>query len=531
VFDPKFFLAVVSSNEDPDMRGRVRIRIMGVHTELTTPNEQMMLGIEEKDLPLAQCMYPVTYTGTGGTCPPPSLQPGDWVLGVSLDGPAYQNLMVLGLAKAKFNAESLADGSINAEDAFASVQQPLTPSKESEIDAKAEEALKNYGNESTSSLIANYNKERGSEYETAAKLAETKWGDANSGFASASSSGISTGTAVYNILSSLYNSDDAKFLEFQDTSGLVLDTTAEHNDVVNNILEEGYYTYCWDHYNKDRDDKIVSSILPTLAFKMGVGTVDELLDTYGDPRTGAVSYAQFWNNMNNDGCTVEASYMKEIVSELNSTGKDKNTIKDSNLKRYLNHQYRKSVDIKSKQLRILGDVVFPTLRSTIIQTHQVLPYCCSEGGVLHEHVGIDLATEKIPVLAFAAGTVIAARTDNAADCNAVVIQHSAGIKTMYLHMNNVLVKNGTKVKAGQKIGTGGGAGAKGANTHNVHLHFAVKKDSKIINPESFFRNDIGFAVKTISSANAYRKGPFEKNSTTYKDLRKSRDYSSLAWGF
>ena len=85
MFDPKFFLATVTSNEDPDKRGRVRIRIMGIHTEITTKNEELALGIEEQDLPFAQCMYPVTYTGTGGTCPPPSLQPGDWVFGVSLD--------------------------------------------------------------------------------------------------------------------------------------------------------------------------------------------------------------------------------------------------------------------------------------------------------------------------------------------------------------------------------------------------------------------------------------------------------------
>ena len=124
MFDPKFFLGIVTDNNDPDKRGRVRIRIMGIHTEITQPMDDLGLGIKEDDLPLAQCMYPVTYTGTKGTCPPPSLLPGDWVLGVSLDGNAYQNLMVLGLAKAKFNAESLADGSINAEDAFATTEKP-----------------------------------------------------------------------------------------------------------------------------------------------------------------------------------------------------------------------------------------------------------------------------------------------------------------------------------------------------------------------------------------------------------------------
>ena len=173
MFDPKFFLATVTSNEDPDMRGRVRIRIMGIHTEITTKNENLLLGIEEKDLPLAQCMYPVTYTGTGGTCPPPSLQPGDWVFGVSLDGDSYQSLMVLGLAKAKFNAEALADGSINANDAFANVQTPISPSQ-AEINAeKAAELEQKYAEKESSSRLAEYNKYRGPEYEKAAEIASS----------------------------------------------------------------------------------------------------------------------------------------------------------------------------------------------------------------------------------------------------------------------------------------------------------------------------------------------------------------------
>ena len=526
MFDPKFVLATVTSNEDPDMRGRVRIRIMGIHTEITTKNENLLLGIEEKDLPLAQCMYPVTYTGTGGTCPPPSLQPGDWVFGVSLDGDSYQSLMVLGLAKAKFNAEALADGSINANDAFANVQTPISPSQ-AEINAeKAAELEQKYAEKESSSRLAEYNKYRGPEYEKAAEIASS-WTPSSAGAGAAYSSyGVSTGTAIMNILSSI---NDTEYLrEFNRTSGLNINPNYK-SDSATNIVEEGFYSYCWDYFNSGIDKK--TPVLPSLAFKFGCGEVDEMLSSYGDPRTGSISYAQFYNNMKNDGFIEEAAYFKEVVSQLNKSGMSKVSLKDDNLSKFKNHQYVLSSKIASKSLRVLGNVVFPTIRSTVTQTQQMLPYYNIEGNVKHEHIGVDLATGKVPVLAFADGTVLDVMTVNPKDCNAVVIMHNAGIKTLYMHMNDIIVKKGDKVKAGQQIGTGGGAGVKGPNTHAVHLHFAVKKETRIIDPVAFFKKEIGFAINAISTAEHYKRGPLAKKDKLYKELQQKRTSDSILWGF
>ena len=533
MLDPRFFLATVVSNEDPALRGRVRIRIMGIHTEITTPNDDMMIGIEEKDLPFAQCLYPVTYTGTGGTVPPPSLQPGDWVLGISLDGPSYQNLMVLGLAKAKFNAEALADGSINAADAFSSPKAPLSESEASKLADQAEEIQQKNATKDSTSKLEQYNNSRGPEYEAAVKIQDDWRKNASSsiggfGGGSNSSTTVSTGGAVYNILSALNNSGSPRLDVFRDTSELALNTNAKSNDV-NDIIEEGYYSYCWNYFNAKSNKK--STALPTFAFTVGCGTVDELLSSYGDPRTSNISYAQFYNNMKNDGHTEEAAYFKEVVTQLNKKGMDKTSLTDSNLSKFKNHQYRLASQIASKELRKLGDVVFPTLRSTVTQTQQMLPYYCIEGKVSHEHIGVDLATGEIPILAFADGTVQASMTTNKKDCNAVVILHAAGIKTLYMHMNKVLVKKGDKVKAGQQIGTGGGAGAKGPNTHNVHLHFAVKKETKLLNPVSFLKNDIGFAVNCISTADYYKRGPLNTTDSAYKDLKKLRTSDNIVWSF
>lgn len=531
MFDPKFFLATVVSNEDPASRGRVRIRIMGIHTEITTPTEDMLIGIEEKDLPFAQCMYPVTYTGTGGTCPPPSLQPGDWVFGVSLDGSAYQNLMVLGLAKAKFNAEALADGSLNANDAFSSASSPLSQSEAAKDAEKAEAAMERNAKASRESKLAQYNQEKGPQYETAVKVANDWKGTGASigGFGSGTiGTSVSTGSAIMNILTSIDRNNSPLINNFRDNSGLALNT-ATASDAAVDIIEEGFYSYCYDHYNSKNNKTTVA--LPTFAFNIGCGTVDELLQTYGDPRTSSISYAQFFNNMKNDGRTQEAIYFEKVVEAVNKNKTDNVNLVDSNLKKYFNHQYRLSSQINTNGLRVLGDVVFPTLRSTITQTQQMLPYYSIEGKVAHEHIGVDMATGEDPIVAFADGTVIAAMTANEKDCNAVVIQHAAGLKTLYMHMNKVAVKKGDKVKAGQKIGIGGGAGANGPNTHNVHLHFAIKKETKLLDPVSFFKKDMGFAVNTISTANHYRRGPLETNDSTYTALKKERTSDNISWSF
>lgn len=526
MFDPKFFLATVTSNEDPDLRGRVRIRIMGIHTEITTKNENMLLGMEEKDLPLAQCLYPVTYTGTGGTCPPPSLQPGDWVLGISLDGDSYQNLMVLGLAKAKFNAEALADGSINANDAFANVQSPIAPTRAEENAAKAEVAAQKHAAAKQESELQKYNKVFAPQYEAAAQIASS-WTPSTAGSGTNYTSyGVSTGTALVNILS--YINDTSMMENFKKTSRLNINPNIK-SDSAKNIIEEGYYTYCWKYFNQDTDK--TSPVLPSFAFKFGCGEVDNLLSSYGDPRSGSISYAQFYNNMKNDGFTEEASYFKEVVAALNKNKTSNVTLQDKTLEKFLNHQYVLSSKIASKTLRVLGDVVFPTIRSTVLQTQQMLPYYNIEGNSPHEHIGVDLATSAVPVVAFAEGIVTSAKTTDAKDCNAVVILHNAGIKTLYMHMNDVLVKTGDKVKAGQKIGTGGGAGANGPNTHHIHLHFTVKKENKIIDPLKFFRNEIGFAVNELSTVNYYRKGPLAKTEQIYKDLLKKRGIENIPWGF
>lgn len=97
------------------------------------------------------------------------------------------------------------------------------------------------------------------------------------------------------------------------------------------------------------------------------------------------------------------------------------------------------------------------------------------------HSGTDYAASKgIPIYSISDGTVIRAGVTRGYG-NYIVIQHGNGLKSAYAHMSTMNVKNGDKVKKGDKIG---GVGMTGSATGN-HLHFEVIRNNKKVNPKLY----------------------------------------------
>ncbi|WP_261302707.1 M23 family metallopeptidase [Paenibacillus andongensis] len=94
------------------------------------------------------------------------------------------------------------------------------------------------------------------------------------------------------------------------------------------------------------------------------------------------------------------------------------------------------------------------------------------------HAGIDLDGEiNDPVYATAAGKVVEASFDNEHG-NHIIIDHSRGLQTEYMHLNKILVKRGESVTKGQKIGLLGSTG----RSTGSHLHYEVHKNGVQIDP-------------------------------------------------
>jgi len=85
------------------------------------------------------------------------------------------------------------------------------------------------------------------------------------------------------------------------------------------------------------------------------------------------------------------------------------------------------------------------------------------------HKGVDYGgVIGAPVYAVAKGTVITSGYDKYSG-KKVVIRHTDGTKTFYLHLSSILAKNGSVVKARQQIGKIGKTG----RVTGPHLHFGI----------------------------------------------------------
>lgn len=93
---------------------------------------------------------------------------------------------------------------------------------------------------------------------------------------------------------------------------------------------------------------------------------------------------------------------------------------------------------------------------------------------IHGHNAVDLAAPVgTPIVASAAGTVIASKTDggwNGGYGNYVIISHSNGTQTLYAHTSANLVSVGDVVSKGQTIAKIGMTG----KTTGPHVHFEIR---------------------------------------------------------
>ncbi|MGN1225799.1 MAG: M23 family metallopeptidase [Candidatus Cryptobacteroides sp.] len=104
------------------------------------------------------------------------------------------------------------------------------------------------------------------------------------------------------------------------------------------------------------------------------------------------------------------------------------------------------------------------------------------------HNGLDIIVSAgTPVLAAGDGRVSKVEKSNNGLGNTVTITHSSSYVTRYAHLSTISVRQGQKVKAGQKIGATGMSGSSFA----PHLHYEIIKDGEYQDPVNYFFASVG----------------------------------------
>ena len=102
-------------------------------------------------------------------------------------------------------------------------------------------------------------------------------------------------------------------------------------------------------------------------------------------------------------------------------------------------------------------------------------------GVARDHGGLDIAAPKgTPVLSVARGRVVRADWSSSYG-NVVEIEHEGGVRSRYAHQDQLDVRVGDQVEAGEQIGV---VGSTGRSTGN-HLHLEVHRDGAAVDPHAF----------------------------------------------
>lgn len=125
-----------------------------------------------------------------------------------------------------------------------------------------------------------------------------------------------------------------------------------------------------------------------------------------------------------------------------------------------------------------GFLRFPTLKQYRVSSNFNPRRLNPVTGRIAPHRGVDFAVPVgTPVLAVGDGEVIVVKGGGAAG-NYVAIRHGRQYMTRYMHLSRTLVKDGQKVKRGDRIGLSGNTG----RSTGPHLHFEVWINNIAVNP-------------------------------------------------
>ncbi len=144
------------------------------------------------------------------------------------------------------------------------------------------------------------------------------------------------------------------------------------------------------------------------------------------------------------------------------------------------------------------------------------------------HLGVDFGAKKgTPIYSIADGRVIYAGWMRGYG-KVVKISHRAKFVSLYAHQSKIFVKQGEKVKKGQKIGAIGSTG----RSTGPHLHLGLYKNSHPVNPLKYINKKIKigtFTKKIFINKKDYNLLLSNKDKKVYNSLKILSSSNPYKW--
>lgn len=279
ISNPKWWVGKVEDRFDPERRGRIRVRIFGVHTESLVKDDEKGQGIPIEDLPWAMVAMPLTYGGVPsyGTVAPPGVLEGAWVVGFSLDGDAFNQLLVTGVLP----IGALSDVATNpnnswAEDVVGSVSSFLgIDAPDAEDTADGSTKSDEFYVQSIQYTEAMMN---GTSTQDVPQMVPEVWS--------------------MNLQEAMQDPEiKAKITE---STGLDIDADSMQEKLLtdtnyNKVVSEGIYTYLLGVYG--------DPTIAALAYNRGMGETNDILSELGDPTSSSITNEELANKLISTGTT------------------------------------------------------------------------------------------------------------------------------------------------------------------------------------------------------------------------------------
>ncbi|MFE5321356.1 M23 family metallopeptidase [Paenibacillus sp. NPDC056579] len=97
------------------------------------------------------------------------------------------------------------------------------------------------------------------------------------------------------------------------------------------------------------------------------------------------------------------------------------------------------------------------------------------------HSGYDIAAPMNTPVRVTADGIVSSTGSDSSHGNNIVVTHSKGLQTWYMHLNKINVKQGERVQKGDVIGLVGSTG----RSTGAHLHYEVLKNGQSTDPKPY----------------------------------------------